>query len=52
MSVASVCACYCVFMSVTTHISPQNGTVNEAQGPIYTIGTVTFQSIFFTVFKQ
>jgi len=56
MSVASVCKCYCVFMSVTTHVSPQTGTVKEAQGPICTVGTITFQSragqIFFTVFKQ
>lgn len=56
MSVASVCACYCVSMSVATHVSPQTGSINEAQGPIYTVGTITFQSkagqIFFTVFKQ
>jgi len=56
MSVASVCTCYCVFMSVTMHVSPQTGTINEAQGPIYNVGTITFQSragqIFFTVFKQ
>lgn len=56
MLVASVCTCYCVFMSVTTHASPQTGTVSEAQGPIYTVVTITFQSrtghIFFTVFKQ
>jgi len=56
MSVASVCACYCVFMYVTRHVSPQTGTVNEARRPIYAVGTITFQSragqIFFTVFKK
>lgn len=56
MSVASVCTCYFVFVYGTTHGSPQTGTLNEAQGPIYTVGTITFQSmagqIFFTVFKQ